>query len=133
MNEATMVLIPKAPEVTRANDYKPISLVFFFAKLVLKIMALRRQPKMKSLVNDSHSAFIKGRSIHDNFIFVQGMIRSLQVKKTSALLLKLDIHKAFDTVSWEFLIEVCWPPKVLRNEWTTGSQLSYSPLPPGYS
>lgn len=71
---------------------------------------------MQFLVNDAQSAFIMGRSIHDNFMFVQEMIRSLHIKKASALLLKLDIHKALDTVSWEFLIEVL-TAKGFRQKW----------------
>ena len=72
----------------------------------MKILATRTRPKMNDLVLPTQSAFIKGRSLHDNFILVQGMTRQLYLKKIPALLLKLDVQKAFDSISWEFLLEV---------------------------
>jgi hypothetical protein len=57
-------------------------------------------------VASNQSAFVRGRSIHDNFMLVQHSIKSLHKKRVSSLLLELDISKAFDSVSWAFLIEV---------------------------
>jgi hypothetical protein len=45
------------------------------------------------------------RSI-DNFKYVQSATKLLKKRKVSKLLLKLDISKAFDTVSWAFLLEL---------------------------
>jgi hypothetical protein len=39
-------------------------------------------------------------------MMVQHSIKSLHKKRVSSLFLKLDISKAFDSVSWAFLIEV---------------------------
>uniref|UniRef100_A0A453BMS5 Reverse transcriptase domain-containing protein n=1 Tax=Aegilops tauschii subsp. strangulata TaxID=200361 RepID=A0A453BMS5_AEGTS len=39
-------------------------------------------------------------------LYVQNCVKSLHAKKTPALLLKLDISKAFDNVSWEYLLEL---------------------------
>jgi hypothetical protein len=44
--------------------------------------------------------------IHDNFVLVRAQTKLLRQKKTPALLLKLDIKKAFDSISWEFLLHV---------------------------
>jgi hypothetical protein len=58
------------------------------------------------LVSNCQSAFIKKRSIHDNFLYVQTTVRKLHKLKTPALFIKLDIHKAFDTINWSYLLEV---------------------------
>jgi hypothetical protein len=58
------------------------------------------------LVSSSQSAFVKKRCIHDNFILIQGIAKELHRKKTPALFLKLDIAKAFDSISWEYPLEV---------------------------
>ena len=61
---------------------------------------------MKSLVSNAQNAFIKKRCIHDNFIYAQRVIQLLHKKKKSALFIKLDISKAFDSIGWSFLLEV---------------------------
>ena len=106
LNSATMVLLPKSPDAAHPKDYRPISLVHFFGKLFTKILALRLRPRMKELVNPCQSAFIKQRAIHDNFVFVRAQARLLRQNKVPAILLKLDLQKAFDSLSWEFLMEV---------------------------
>lgn len=69
-------------------------------------MANRLGAYLDSLVSRSQSAFIKKRSIHDNFLFTQNLIKELYRAKKPTLFLKLDIAKAFDTVRWDFLLEV---------------------------
>jgi hypothetical protein len=61
---------------------------------------------MEGLVSKAQSAFIKGHFIQDNFMLVQQTARSLHAKNQPRILLKLDISKAFDSVSWPFLLEV---------------------------
>jgi hypothetical protein len=60
------------------------------------MMATRLAPFMNTLISRSQSAFIKTRSIHDNYLYVRNYARRLHKAKTPALLLKLDIKKAFD-------------------------------------
>lgn len=70
LNTVTIVLIPKKEGAESAGDYRPISLIHAFAKLIAKILALRLTPYMNQLISNSQSAFIKGHSIHDNFLYV---------------------------------------------------------------
>ena len=39
-------------------------------------------------------------------MYVQSVAKALRQKKIPSLLLKLNISKAFDTVSWEFLLQL---------------------------
>jgi hypothetical protein len=70
---------------------------------------------MNTIISRSQSAFIKTRSIHDNYLYVRNYARRLHKAKTSALLLKLDIKKAFDSVRWDYLVDLLqrlgFPPR----------------------
>jgi hypothetical protein len=46
LNEAYIVLIPKKDNPMRVSDYRPISLIHSFVKLVSKLMANRLTPKL---------------------------------------------------------------------------------------
>ena len=60
-----------------AKDFRPISLIHSFAKLIAKILANRLVPFLDSLVATNQSAFIRGRCIHVNYMLVQQTIKIL--------------------------------------------------------
>ena len=106
LNTAFITLLPKKIDAVEVKDFRPISLIHSFAKLVTKLMANRLAPLLPSLISTNQSAFVRGRNIHDNFILVQQIVKSLHKKKEAHILLKLDISKSFDSVSWSFLLEI---------------------------
>jgi hypothetical protein len=106
LNMANIVLLPKKEMAERVEDYRPIRLVHSVAKIFSKILTNRLGPCVSDLVSSSQSTFVKKRCIHDNFILLQGIIKRLHSKKMPALFLKLDITKAFDSISWAYLVEV---------------------------
>jgi hypothetical protein len=116
LNGAYMVLLKKKAQPAEIKDYRPISLIHSFGKLITKCMANRLAPRLDVLVCRNQSAFIKGRCIQDNFRTVRLSCKELHAKRSRCLLLKIDITKTFDTVSWMFLLEVlhhmgfgrCW-------------------------
>jgi hypothetical protein len=57
-------------------------------------------------VSKNQNAFIGGRSLHDNFVLVRQSMRLLHHLREPRVMLKLDLAKAFDTLSWAFLFEV---------------------------
>ena len=87
-----------------AKEYRPVSLMHSAAKVLCKLMANRLAPELNKLVSTGQSAFIRGRSIQDNFLYVRNVIKDANRKKTSLLFLKLDIAKAFDSLDWGFFI-----------------------------
>jgi len=101
-----MVLLPKKEDAQTLVDFRPISLTHYIAKLFSKLLATRLSLHLNTIVSRSQSAFIKRRSIQDNFLYTQNLIRDLHRRKQPGLFLKLDIAKAFDSVRWDFLLEV---------------------------
>jgi retron-type reverse transcriptase len=98
------VLIPKKDNPRRVADFRSISLTHSFSKILTKILANRLEPELEDLISINQAAFIKKRSIHDNFMYVQEVIKDLHKKKVSAIFIKLDISKAFDSVNWPYLL-----------------------------
>ncbi|KAM0829175.1 hypothetical protein ACQ4PT_067046 [Festuca glaucescens] len=108
VNGALITLLPKKPGTEEVRDFRPISLIHGIAKWVAKVLANRIAPVLPQMVGAHHSAFVRGRCLHDNFMMVQGTARKLHSSSIPAVLMKLDITKAFDTVDWSFLVDVLW-------------------------
>lgn len=70
LNKAHIVLIPKKADAKEVGDYRPISLPHSFSKLFTKALAMRARKWMHQIVGINQSAFIRGRSIHDNYLLV---------------------------------------------------------------
>jgi hypothetical protein len=71
LNTALLTLLPKKEDAVQVKDFRPISLIHSFAKLVTKLLANRLASKLNGMVSANQSAFIKGHCIHDNFVLVQ--------------------------------------------------------------
>jgi hypothetical protein len=99
-------LIAKKDGAKAVADYRPISLMHSAAKILGKVLATRLASHLNKIVSASQSAFIRGRSIQDNFRYIQGAIKHFHRSKSPMLLLKLDIAKAFDNVRWEYMLEI---------------------------
>lgn len=106
LNKAHIVLIPKRADAMEVGDYRPISIPHSFSKIFSKVLANRAHGRMHEMVATNQSAFIRGRSIHDNFLLVRQVARKIHAQIENVLFLKLDISRAFDLLSWAFLFEI---------------------------
>lgn len=76
------------------------------AKLIAKVLSMQLADVIPQIISPAQSAFQKGKCIHDSYLYVQGCIKSLHKNNKPALLFKLDIEKAFDLISWDYLLEL---------------------------
>jgi hypothetical protein len=106
LNHAFIVLIPKKNCLQRIGNYTPISLTHSFAKIIAKILSNRLGPELNNLVATIQTTFIKTRCIHDSFMYVQQMIKTLHRKRVPTMFIKIDILKAFHTVNWLYLLDI---------------------------
>ena len=67
VNGALLTLIPKVPNALDAKDFRPISLIHSFPKILAKLLANRLSATINDLVLGNQSAFIRGRYILDKF------------------------------------------------------------------
>uniref|UniRef100_A0A453F5J4 Uncharacterized protein n=1 Tax=Aegilops tauschii subsp. strangulata TaxID=200361 RepID=A0A453F5J4_AEGTS len=91
LNTALVSLIPKKDGADKISDFRPISLIHSMAKLIAKVLSIRLAAVVQDIISPAQSAFLSSKGIHDSFLYVQNTVRSLHMKKTPALLLKLDI------------------------------------------
>lgn len=85
----------------------PIACGNVIYKIISKIMANRLAPLMSKIISNSQSAYVQGRSITDNIQLAQEIVRGYNVYRSQPkCCLKIDLRKAYDTISWSFLKEV---------------------------
>jgi hypothetical protein len=67
---------------------------------------MRLSPRIDGILSKNQSAFIRGRNLHDNFLLVRQLARNINSNREAGVLLKLDISRAFDSISWTSLFQV---------------------------
>jgi exonuclease III len=102
-NATFLALIPKEGQANRPKQYRPIALCNVIYKLLTKVIARRLKPILPTIISPEQSGYVEGRQILDSIILAHEVIHSLQKTKTPGMLLKLDISKAFDKLSWEYM------------------------------
>ncbi|KAL0423920.1 UNVERIFIED_CONTAM: Retrovirus-related Pol polyprotein from type-1 retrotransposable element R2 [Sesamum radiatum] len=131
INTTLLALIPKVNMPTYVSDYRPISCCNVLYKAITKIIVKRMQLVLHLLVDYSQNAFVPGRNISDNILLAQELLAGYnQVRLPSRCTLKVDIQKAYDSVEWDFLLEVLrlfnFPPQFIKLIEQCVSTVSYS-------
>ena len=105
INSSLIVLIPKVPNPSSFNHFRPISLCNVIYKIISKILVARIRPLLPRFISPCQSAFIPGRWIAENQVIVQELIHSFKVRKIKAgqMAIKIVLQKAYDRVNWDFL------------------------------
>ena len=106
LNITWVSLIPKSGNPTSIKDYRPISMVGAFYKIISKILSLRLKDVIAYLIDESQTAFVGNRQILDGVMIANESIRWLKKRKIPGTLIKLDFEKAYDSVNWSG--EWCW-------------------------
>lgn len=106
LNASYIVLIPKKESATKLADYRPISLIHGIQKIFSKVLANRLQEHMHTLISDVQTGFQKNRQMAESYIYAQQILQHSKKNNVPLALLKLDIKKAFDTISWEFILRI---------------------------
>ena len=106
-NHTNIALIPKVDNPSSVNQFRLISLTNFNYKIISKSLSNRLKPLLHKIVSPMQSAFLKGRSIHDNTILAHEVFHSMKQKRGNGglMALKLDMEKAFDSMELNFLLK----------------------------
>ena len=105
MNHTFITLIPKRNSPSETSHYRPFSLCNTVYKVISKILVNRLRPLLDKLISPLQSAFIPGRSIHDNILLTHEIMHKYRktTGKIAWVALKLDMKKAYDRLEWYFI------------------------------
>lgn len=106
-NHVAIALIPKAKHVPQAKDFRPISCCNVFYKTITKVIANKLAAAIPNLVDSAQSAFLEERLMSDNILLAQQLVKKYGRKSCTLIcMMMVDIRKAFDTVSWAFILNL---------------------------
>ncbi len=98
-----IALVPKVEDSSTPDKYRPIALCNVIYKLISKILANRLKPLLPLLISPEQIVYVEGRQILDGIILSHEVIHSLKVLKKPSIIIKLDLSKAFDKLSWSYI------------------------------
>ncbi|XP_027158394.1 uncharacterized protein LOC113760014 [Coffea eugenioides] len=102
-----LVLIPKVQNPSSFAQFRAISLCNFLNKVLSRILAERLATLLPRIISPNESGFVRGRQISDNFLLAQEVLTGMGRKNRGGNVdLKLDMAKAYDRVSWVYLVNV---------------------------
>lgn len=93
-NRTAFTLIPKVPVPATMKEFRPLACCNVICNCISKWV-------LSSLVGQNQSAFISGRDVVDNVIFMQEIVKNYnKVGEEPRCAIKVDLQKAYDTVQW---------------------------------
>nr|GEU52410.1 putative RNA-directed DNA polymerase, eukaryota, reverse transcriptase zinc-binding domain protein [Tanacetum cinerariifolium] len=102
-NSSFIALILKKQDVKFVKDFRSISLIGRFYKIIAKILANRLNMVISDLISDIQSAFVPNRQILDGPFILNEIISWCKSHKSKVMIFKVDFEKAFDNVRWDYL------------------------------
>jgi hypothetical protein len=102
-----VALIPKKTGAMEIKDFCPISLVSGVYKIISKVLTSWLKSVLGKLVSQMQSAFVPSRQILDSILMANECVDS-KIRYAGygepGLICKLDLEKAYDHISWDFLL-----------------------------
>ena len=86
------------------EEYRPILLIGCMYKIVAKLLANRLKKIMPFIIDERQTTFIEGRHLLHSVLIANEVVDEAKRSKKPCLVFKVDYEKAYDSVSWDFLV-----------------------------
>ncbi|XP_059070959.1 uncharacterized protein LOC131862033 [Cryptomeria japonica] len=96
INNTVLVAIPKKPNPSTFDDLRPIALCNTIYKIITKALANRLKKVLPNIISLEQNGFTPGREIIDSIILTTKTMHSITTVRLKAMVIKLDISKAYD-------------------------------------
>jgi hypothetical protein len=116
VNYGVITLLPKIAEACKIQQFRPICLLNFLYKWITKVLTMRLIPIAAKLICSEQTTFIKRRNIMTGVLALHEMLHETKRRQGIGVVLKLDFEKAYDKVSWKFLLE-CLKLRGFNDKW----------------
>jgi hypothetical protein len=103
LNATFIALTPKEEKPETFSDFLLISLCNLIYKIITKIINNRIKPMLSKFMTKEQFGFLDDRQILDAIGVSQESIHNIKSKKMKALIMNIDLMKAYDRVNWDFL------------------------------
>lgn len=110
INDTLLCLIPKVQFPELVTQLWLISLCNVQYKIVTKAMTNRLKEILTEVIGPFQCSFVPSRKITDNIIVYHEVLHSMRQKQSgkSYMILKIDLEKAYDRLSWSFIRDTFW-------------------------
>ncbi len=99
-------IIPKKDKDLRfLKNWRPLTLLNTDYKILTKLLALRLQKVLPSIISNCQTGYLKGRYIGDNICTIFDVIEYTRIHQLQGMMVLIDFEKAFDSISWHFLFK----------------------------
>ncbi|KAG7588723.1 Zinc finger CCHC-type superfamily [Arabidopsis suecica] len=106
-NTTSITLIPKDPGADQLSQFRPVACCNTIYKVITRLISKRLKLFISQAVQGNQVGFIKGRLLCENVLLASELVENFHVEgEVTRGCLQIDLTKAYDNVSWEFLINI---------------------------